>query len=126
MTLRCYCGNWAIHRTAWTSTNAGRRFAVCSSRSCNYFLWLDPPLCYRGRQVEKVFGESSNGRCVQDCGRCVRDFGRCVRDVVEEKKESGKCVVVEEKKPSCSLALFLLILTWICIAFLYLVATIDE
>lgn len=50
---------------------------------------------------EEDAGESSTERCEQDGA-------------------------VEEKKHSCNVSLFLLILTWSCIAFLYLVASKDE
>lgn len=49
----CYCGKLAADRVAWTDANAGRRFRNCieGSRGCNYFQWVDGPLCSRAQIV---------------------------------------------------------------------------
>lgn len=43
MPQKCYCGNWAVERTARTDANAGQRFLGCGlgSRGCGFFRWVD-------------------------------------------------------------------------------------
>ncbi|KAG8388161.1 hypothetical protein BUALT_Bualt02G0097100 [Buddleja alternifolia] len=51
----CYCSQLRTLGCSWTSSNPGRRFYGCGQYGtvggCNYFLWFDPPMCERSRQV---------------------------------------------------------------------------
>lgn len=47
----CYCRKLVVVQTAWTDTNAGRRFLTCADRRCHFFRWLDAPLCHRAAVI---------------------------------------------------------------------------
>ncbi|PIN17286.1 DNA-(apurinic or apyrimidinic site) lyase [Handroanthus impetiginosus] len=54
----CYCGKIAILKTSWTNDNPGRHFRVCPNTGgrgpalqCGFFMWVDPPMCPRGRAI---------------------------------------------------------------------------
>ncbi|GER54804.1 GRF zinc finger containing protein [Striga asiatica] len=51
----CTCEKRAVMKTSWTDHNPGRRYAVCEKPrafgGCNYFSWIDPPMCPRSRQI---------------------------------------------------------------------------
>ncbi|KAL4560872.1 hypothetical protein LXL04_033028 [Taraxacum kok-saghyz] len=49
----CFCGRVAIVRTAWTSTNPGRRFHACPKQGsrCGFLGWIDPPMCARSVDI---------------------------------------------------------------------------
>ncbi|GER41163.1 GRF zinc finger containing protein [Striga asiatica] len=51
----CNCGHAAVKKTCWTDPNAGRRYSACAKHrelgGCTYFIWIDPPMCMRSRQV---------------------------------------------------------------------------
>ncbi|KAK9049677.1 hypothetical protein SSX86_031354 [Deinandra increscens subsp. villosa] len=49
----CYCGHQTTIRTSWTDANPGRRFYSCAQKesSCNFFLWVDPPMCRRAVEI---------------------------------------------------------------------------
>ncbi|KAL1811349.1 hypothetical protein ACET3Z_021414 [Daucus carota] len=51
MASKCFSRKWAAQQTAWTTANAGRRFWTCPDRCCNYFRWIDPPLCARAQAI---------------------------------------------------------------------------
>ncbi|WOH13887.1 hypothetical protein DCAR_0933400 [Daucus carota subsp. sativus] len=51
MAERCFCNKWVVVRTAWTEINSGKRFAGCPDQVCNYFRWVDGPLCERARMI---------------------------------------------------------------------------
>lgn len=88
-------------KTAWTNSNAGRRFYSCDR--CRFFRWLDGPLCERAqliipgllRRIKYLEGQQ-----LQACS-----------DELEGLSLGLK--VIEEKNGSSKLPLALLILTWI-------------
>ncbi|CAA0829044.1 Unknown protein [Striga hermonthica] len=49
------CQKRAVMKTSWTDHNPGRRYAACEKSrgngGCNYFSWIDPPMCPRSRQI---------------------------------------------------------------------------
>ncbi|KAG8369541.1 hypothetical protein BUALT_Bualt14G0024200 [Buddleja alternifolia] len=51
----CVCGKNTTRKTSWTDLNLGRRYVVCKKfkqvDGCAYFMWLDPPMCTRARQI---------------------------------------------------------------------------
>ncbi|KAG8377439.1 hypothetical protein BUALT_Bualt08G0033000 [Buddleja alternifolia] len=51
----CYCRRLAVIRCSWTDANPGRRFYSCelhrNAGGCGFFVWLDPPMCERSRNV---------------------------------------------------------------------------
>ncbi|KAL0456063.1 UNVERIFIED_CONTAM: hypothetical protein Slati_0945500 [Sesamum latifolium] len=50
----CRCGYYLVTRTAWTTSNPGRRFRGCpgtNGRYCEAFEWTDPPMCARSTVV---------------------------------------------------------------------------
>ncbi|WOH07238.1 hypothetical protein DCAR_0626667 [Daucus carota subsp. sativus] len=47
----CNCNKYAVVHTSWTDTNGGRRFAHCPDFECDYFRWVDAPLCTRARII---------------------------------------------------------------------------
>ncbi|PWA46103.1 zinc finger, GRF-type [Artemisia annua] len=51
--VNCFCGNQAAIRTSWTNNNPGQRFWSCPQidSHCDFFSWLDPPMCARSRQI---------------------------------------------------------------------------
>nr|POE73976.1 hypothetical protein CFP56_56661 [Quercus suber] len=57
----CHCGKRAPVKTSWTGENIGRRFWACEKYgvddTCGYFVWLDPPLCARGRELLPLLRE---------------------------------------------------------------------
>ncbi|KAL7120200.1 hypothetical protein ACP275_02G108700 [Erythranthe tilingii] len=42
-------------KTSWTELNPGRRYETCQKYrkigGCNYFIWVDPPMCERSCQI---------------------------------------------------------------------------
>ena len=79
--VTCHCGKRCVLKTSWTDHNPGRRFLGCSQYgvglvnsiiyslsffmilylsvalilqsvgACGFFVWVDPPLCSRARQI---------------------------------------------------------------------------
>ncbi|CAA0807089.1 Unknown protein [Striga hermonthica] len=50
----CYCDQRAVIQTSWTTENPGRRFRSCigSERGrCDFFSWVDPPICKRAKEI---------------------------------------------------------------------------
>ncbi|CAA0823610.1 Unknown protein [Striga hermonthica] len=47
----CRCGKKTVMITSWTDNNPGRRFATCKRNGCKYYVWIDPPMCTRARQI---------------------------------------------------------------------------
>ncbi|KAG8384113.1 hypothetical protein BUALT_Bualt04G0084500 [Buddleja alternifolia] len=51
----CHCRRLARIRCSWTDANPGRRFYGCDTNrdegGCGFFVWLDPPMCERSRNV---------------------------------------------------------------------------
>ncbi|KAL8263918.1 hypothetical protein R6Q59_022048 [Mikania micrantha] len=49
----CHCGRLATMKTSWTNNNPGRRFYTCpvSKSKCNFFIWIDPPMCARSSVI---------------------------------------------------------------------------
>ncbi|KAG8378642.1 hypothetical protein BUALT_Bualt07G0006600 [Buddleja alternifolia] len=52
----CPCGTNTVMKTSWTNHNPGRRYIACERfkqiNGCNYyFVWIDPPICTRARQI---------------------------------------------------------------------------
>lgn len=124
MAERCYCGNWVVPKTAWTTSNAGRRFFSCDR--CRFFRWLDDPLCQRARviipglirrinnlEAQLKRGESSNAGICSSEVHCEVEGSRIISEVVSEKKSGSNT------------ALTLLIVTWIAI-FVFSFCKIEE
>ncbi|KAK6140688.1 hypothetical protein DH2020_025570 [Rehmannia glutinosa] len=55
MDSMCHCGRNAVKKTSWTDLNPGRRYSACENfrevGGCCYFVWIDPPMCTRARQI---------------------------------------------------------------------------
>ncbi|KAJ0454266.1 putative transcription factor GRF family [Helianthus annuus] len=51
----CKCGRTAALRTSWTEANPESQFYTCHSlrSKCNFFVWVDPPMCRRACVVIK-------------------------------------------------------------------------
>ncbi|XP_012839459.1 PREDICTED: uncharacterized protein LOC105959844 [Erythranthe guttata] len=53
--MSCYCSRRTTMKTSWTELNPGRRYETCQKYreigGCNYFAWVDPPMCERSRQI---------------------------------------------------------------------------
>ena len=79
--MLCDCGKRSVLRTSWMNTNPGRRFLTCDRSmvrlvifllilliyglfcgvflgfslnhcmGCQYFQWIDPPMCNRSKQI---------------------------------------------------------------------------
>ncbi|KAL7132165.1 hypothetical protein ABFS83_12G053600 [Erythranthe nasuta] len=80
MEATCYCSRRVVTRTSWTDLNPGRRYSTCDNykkiRGCNYFVWIDPPMCDRSRQIipgllrkinmreEELMKKSSREKCL--------------------------------------------------------------
>ncbi|CAA0810360.1 zinc knuckle (CCHC-type) family protein [Striga hermonthica] len=50
----CDCRKPCVVRTSWTYENPGRRFYSCNYKKgggCNFFCWVDGPMCTRSRQL---------------------------------------------------------------------------
>ncbi|CAN0915944.1 hypothetical protein LINGRAHAP2_LOCUS29423 [Linum grandiflorum] len=51
----CKCGDRVVLLTSWTEDNPGRRFYSCklrySNNHCQFFLWLDPPIEGRPKEI---------------------------------------------------------------------------
>ncbi|PIN02097.1 DNA topoisomerase [Handroanthus impetiginosus] len=51
----CYCNRPTLKKTSWTDLNPGRRYSICpqyrENGGCNFFSWVDPPMCARSRQI---------------------------------------------------------------------------
>ncbi|GER27931.1 GRF zinc finger containing protein [Striga asiatica] len=47
----CTCGKRTVMVTSWTDNNPGRRYAKCNESGCKRFVWIDPPMCTRARQI---------------------------------------------------------------------------
>ncbi|KAB1227145.1 hypothetical protein CJ030_MR1G027736 [Morella rubra] len=54
---QCYCGVTTYMKTSYTEHNFGRRFYSCPNykikRACEFFAWVDPPMCEHGKRVLK-------------------------------------------------------------------------
>lgn len=91
----CWCGKLVVQLTAWTYANCGCRFYGCLDLKCEFFTWIDFPLCHRARSI-------------------MPGLIRKINILQEENK------LLEEKlskKGSCSPVLFILIVTWVLILF---------
>ncbi|KAL8053324.1 hypothetical protein ABFX02_05G063400 [Erythranthe guttata] len=55
MDATCFCSRRPVMKTSWTDLNPGRRYTNCDKfrkpGGCNYFVWTDPPMCERSRQI---------------------------------------------------------------------------
>ncbi|KAL8556332.1 hypothetical protein ACS0TY_003952 [Phlomoides rotata] len=53
--VRCKCDRPTTIATTWKAENVGRRFFGCAnypnSGYCNYFQWIDDPVCDRAKQI---------------------------------------------------------------------------
>ncbi|KAI3451464.1 hypothetical protein Pfo_008129 [Paulownia fortunei] len=51
----CHCGRNVAKKTSWTDLNPRRRHVACKKfwevGGCTYFVWIDPPMCTRVRQI---------------------------------------------------------------------------
>ncbi|KAG8369037.1 hypothetical protein BUALT_Bualt15G0108700 [Buddleja alternifolia] len=51
----CSCGTNTVMKTSWTDHNPGRPYIAYERfkqiNGCNYFVWIDPPICTRARQI---------------------------------------------------------------------------
>ncbi|KAG8376123.1 hypothetical protein BUALT_Bualt09G0030600 [Buddleja alternifolia] len=60
----CGCGKIPVRRTSWTDDNPGRRYISCKRfgepNGCCYFVYLDPPMCNRARQIILVLLRRAN------------------------------------------------------------------
>ncbi|GER31392.1 B3 domain-containing protein Os12g0592300 [Striga asiatica] len=59
----CYCRQLAVIRTSWTSENPRRRFSFCKlykEGGCNFFSWIDGPMCNRSKQLINGLLQKSN------------------------------------------------------------------
>ncbi|KAH7858819.1 hypothetical protein Vadar_028383 [Vaccinium darrowii] len=45
------CKGRLIRGTSWTDRNPGRRYVKCPNIVCDDFLWIDPPICAREKQI---------------------------------------------------------------------------
>lgn len=54
MSYKCFCGTWAVERTAQTEANGGKKFLGCShgSQGCGFFRWVDGCLRFKVLQIE--------------------------------------------------------------------------
>ncbi|KAB1201101.1 hypothetical protein CJ030_MR0G005099 [Morella rubra] len=54
---QCYCGVTTYMKTSYTEHNFGRRFYSCPNykikHACEFFAWVDPPMCEHGKKVSK-------------------------------------------------------------------------
>ncbi|KAH7848615.1 hypothetical protein Vadar_005140 [Vaccinium darrowii] len=51
------CKGRCIRGTSWTDRNPGRRYVKCPNIVCDDFLWIDPPIFARAKQI--IAGSSS-------------------------------------------------------------------
>lgn len=100
---RCNCNKWVVVRTAWTDTNSGWRFAGCPDFGCNYFRWVDGPLCERARII----------------------IPELIRRINALEGEIKALEVKNQKKSSCSKSMLLLLITWFMIC-VFLMAKKNE
>ncbi|KAK1388689.1 hypothetical protein POM88_016867 [Heracleum sosnowskyi] len=106
MANMCYCRKRAAQQMAWTTTNASRRFLACPDRCCNYFRWIDSPLCPRAQVIIPGLIRRINALEAQQ-----RTGGDIMTGAEEEE------VDVVDKRKCCNKTMSLLIFTWICIFF---------
>ncbi|KAK1397578.1 hypothetical protein POM88_007441 [Heracleum sosnowskyi] len=125
MAERCLCGNWLVAKTAWTSSNAGRRFMACDR--CRYFRWVDGPLCERARliilgllrRINNLERQQQEMEC-RRVGLCPDEGERSMVCSKSASKSTEENKSSEEIKSSSNIPLTLLIVTWIAI-FVYII-----
>ncbi|GER54523.1 GRF zinc finger containing protein [Striga asiatica] len=47
----CTCGKRTVMVTSRTDNNPGRRYATYKGSDCKHFVWINPPMCTRARQI---------------------------------------------------------------------------
>ncbi|KAM7501346.1 hypothetical protein LguiB_000250 [Lonicera macranthoides] len=90
--MYCYCCIPTIVRTSWTDNNPGRRFRACEQGVCGYFSWVDPPMCKRSKEIIPGLLRKKNQ----------------LEDEVMKYKARDRFLIV------------LLLISWFCIALLFI------
>nr|KAJ0198991.1 hypothetical protein LSAT_V11C600336330 [Lactuca sativa] len=108
--VRCFCGQMAIVRTAWTDKNPGRRFWGCPKEdsTCGFVGWIDPQMCERSKSIIPGLLRSINklktevGKLKEENQMFKYDIGK-----IKEEKSKLKLYLI------CSWVFF-----WVCFFFL--------
>ncbi|GER45281.1 GRF zinc finger containing protein [Striga asiatica] len=88
----CKCLQRSIIVTSWTSENPGRRFRSCSeyeNGGCDFFSWVDPPMCNRSKQIIPGLLRKSNQ---------LRAQNEALEDAILKMEDENKMLVLENKK----------------------------
>lgn len=93
MAESCHCGRVVFQRTAWTESNAGRRFVSCvkGRLGCNYFRWIEDPVCSRDRAV--ICGLLGRIRELEGEIEKLTCEGVCNDHIVVKKQGSSMCSI---------------------------------
>ncbi|KAK3031464.1 hypothetical protein RJ639_036524 [Escallonia herrerae] len=87
--MGCYCRKSPIIKTSWTPKNPGRKFMACGAENedpCEYFIWIDPPMCERAVQVIPELLRRINGNAEEVRRLMVQIEGKQEQLVTYEKK----------------------------------------
>ncbi|GER41644.1 GRF zinc finger containing protein [Striga asiatica] len=65
MEMTCRCGDKVYLKTSWTQNNPGRRYWACPKYGqkfgfCGFFIWYDPEICARAKNIIPGLLEKSN------------------------------------------------------------------
>nr|KAJ0223849.1 hypothetical protein LSAT_V11C200086940 [Lactuca sativa] len=89
--VRCFCGQMAIVRTAWTDKNPGRRFWGCPKEdsTCGFVVWIDPQMCERSKSIIPGLLRSIN-KLKTEVGKLKEENQMFKHDIGKIKEEKSK------------------------------------
>ncbi|KAL7613771.1 uncharacterized protein LOC122196740 [Lactuca sativa] len=89
--VRCFCGQMAIVRTAWTDKNPGRRFWGCPKEdsTCGFVGWIDPQMCERSKSIIPGLLRSIN-KLKTEVGKLKEENQMFKYDIGKIKEEKSK------------------------------------
>ncbi|GER42737.1 GRF zinc finger containing protein [Striga asiatica] len=94
----CVKPSVVVVRTSWTSENPGRRFYSCKKYKdgggCNFFAWVDGPICNRSKQVIPGLLRKSNE---------LRQKLQQIQEENDKLKEENKNLAAEMKSLKISM-----------------------
>lgn len=114
MVERCNCrpSKWVAERTAWTNANPGRRFISCVDYKCNFFKWVEPPLCNRAQAIIPGLLKRINALEAMNMELSQQMEMSQQAEVYSEMEVNSR-----RSRCHCGRALYLLIVTWVLLGF---------
>ncbi|WMV18561.1 hypothetical protein MTR67_011946 [Solanum verrucosum] len=114
-TVKCQCGIATRIFTAFTPTNAGRRFNKCSKPNgykCDYWKWVDYPLHSRVANLIHILKKENNNLHRQKyLASEIEENCECLDKITIPKSED---IVVDKSKKKVYKMWIVLAMLWCC------------